>query len=101
MAEQSSGGGRVVRGPARADAPPNNSNVWSNYNEYEAEAGFLAGFSANFIAALLTTPRTVGKAQVDGGGTETCADKIFFATSTEVGIVGRRGGREQTCAIHG
>lgn len=58
------------------DAPPNNSNVWSNYNEYEAEAGFLAGFSANFIAALLTTNRTVGKAQVDGGGTETCTDKI-------------------------
>ena len=70
------------------DAPPNNSNVWSNYNEYEAEAGFLAGFSANFIAALLTTNRTVGKAQVDGGGTETCTDKIFFATSTEVGLSG-------------
>ena len=70
------------------DAPPNNSNVWNNYNEYEAEAGFLAGFSANFIAALLTTNRTVGKAQVDGGGTETCTDKIFFATSTEVGLSG-------------
>ena len=70
------------------DAPPNNANVWSNYNEYEAEAGFLAGFSANFIAALLTTNRTVGKAQVDGGGTETCTDKIFFATSTEVGLSG-------------
>ena len=70
------------------DAPPNNSNVWNNYNEYEAEAGFLAGFSANFIAALLTTNRTVGKAQVDGGGTETRTDKIFFATSTEVGLSG-------------
>lgn len=70
------------------DAPPNNSNVWSTYNEYEAEAGFLAGFSANFIAALLTTNRTVGKAQMDGGGTETCTDKIFFATSTEVGLSG-------------
>lgn len=62
--------------------------MWSNYNEYEAEAGFLAGFSANFIAALLTTNRTVGKAQMDGGGTETCTDKIFFATSTEVGLSG-------------
>ena len=42
-----------------ADAPPTNANVWSNYNEYDAEAGFLAGFSANFIAALLTTTHDV------------------------------------------
>ena len=70
------------------DAPPNNSNVWSNYNEYEAEAGFLTGFSANFLAALLNTTHTVGKAQVDGGGTESCTDKIFFATCTEVGLSG-------------
>ena len=27
-----------------ADAPPSNANVWSNYNEYDGEAGFLAGF---------------------------------------------------------
>ena len=70
------------------DAPPSNANVWSNYNEYEAEAGFLAGFSANFLAALLTTTHTVGKAQVDGGGTESCTDKIFLATCTEVGLSG-------------
>ena len=37
------------------DAPPSNANVWDNYNEYQQEAGFLAGFSANFLAALLTT----------------------------------------------
>ncbi len=71
-----------------ADAPPTNANVWSNYNEYDAEAGFLAGFSANFIAALLTTTHTVGKATVDGGGTESCTDKIFLATCTEVGLSG-------------
>lgn len=71
-----------------ADAPPNNANVWSNYNEYEQEAGFLAGFSANFLAALLSTTHTVGIASVDGGGTESCVDKIFFATSTEVGLSG-------------
>lgn len=71
-----------------ADAPPTNANVWSNYNEYDAEAGFLAGFSVNFIAALLTTTHTVGKATVDGGGTESCADKIFLATCTEVGLSG-------------
>lgn len=71
-----------------ADAPPNNANVWSNYNEYEQEAGFLAGFSANFVAALLSTTHTVGKASVDGGGTESCTDKIFLATCTEVGLSG-------------
>lgn len=71
-----------------ADAPPTNANVWSNYNEYDQEAGFLAGFSANFVAALMDTTHTVGKASVDGGGTESCVDKIFFATCTEVGLSG-------------
>lgn len=71
-----------------ADAPPTNANVWSNYNEYDAEAGFLAGFSTNFVAALLSTTHTVGKASVDGGGTESCVNKIFFATCTEVGLSG-------------
>lgn len=71
-----------------ADAAPTNANVWSNYNEYDQEAGFLAGFSANFVAALLSTSRTVGKASADGGGTETCTDRIFLATCTEVGLTG-------------
>lgn len=71
-----------------ADAAPTNANVWSNYNEYDGEAGFLAGFSTNFRAALLSTSRTVGKASVDGGGTETCTDKVFLATCTEVGLTG-------------
>ena len=68
------------------DEPPNNENVWDNYNEYEQEAGFLAGFSTNFVAALLSTTHTVSKASDDGGGTESCVDKIFFATRTEVGL---------------
>lgn len=71
-----------------ADAVPTNANVWSNYNEYDQEAGFLAGFSANFRAALLETTHTVGKSSTDGGGTETCKDKIFFASCTEVGLSG-------------
>lgn len=71
-----------------ADAAPTNANVWSNYNEYDQEAGFLAGFSANFAAALIPTTRTVGKSSTDGGGTETCTDKVFLATCTEVGLTG-------------
>lgn len=71
-----------------ADAPPTNANVWDNKNEYDQEAGFLAGFSANMRAALLSTTHTVGKSSTDGGGTETCADKIFLASCTEVGLSG-------------
>lgn len=71
-----------------ADAPPNNANVWDNKNEYEAEAGFLKGFSANMASALLATTITAGKADVDGGGTESCSDKIFLASCTEMGLSG-------------
>lgn len=70
-----------------ADAPPTKA-ASANYNGYDTEAGFLAGFSANMRAALLATTHTVGKASVDGGGTETCSDKIFLASSTEVGLTG-------------
>lgn len=80
--------GAWYRAQHSADAPPTSANVWSNYNEYEQEAGFLAGFSANFLAALLSTTHTVGIASVDGGGTEPCVDKIFLATCTEVGLSG-------------
>jgi hypothetical protein len=69
-----------------ADAPPTNANVWSNFNEYDAEAGFQNDFSANFRNALLSTSLTVVKADVDGGGTETVADKVFLLSTTEVGL---------------
>lgn len=70
-----------------ADAPPTTANS-AGYNGYDTEAGFLVGFSAGFIAALLDTTHVVGRASVDGGGTETCTDKIFFATCTEMGLTG-------------
>lgn len=70
-----------------ADAPPNNANVWSNHNEYDAQAGFLAGFSASLKAALLSTTVTVAKNTVtDGGGNETITNKVFLASTTEVGL---------------
>lgn len=67
------------------DAPPNNANVWSNYNEYEAEPGFLSGFEAAFRAALLddTIPITKNTV-VDGGGSETITRKVRLLTRTEV-----------------
>ena len=62
-----------------ADAAPTNANVWSNYNEYDDEAGFLTGFSAQMLAAILNTTLTVAKASVDGGG---LTKVIFFVRSS-------------------
>lgn len=67
-----------------ADAPPNNANVWSNYNEYEAEAGFLNGFKQDFRDALLNDTITVAKSSTDGGGSEQITRKVRLLTRTEV-----------------
>lgn len=70
-----------------ADAAPTNANVWTNYNEYDQEAGFLTNFSEKMLAALLTVTKRVAKNTVtDGGGYEDVADKIFLLSNTEVGL---------------
>lgn len=70
-----------------ADAAPTNANVWTNYNEYDQEAGFLTNFSEKMYAALLTVTKRVAKNTVtDGGGYEDVADKIFLLSNTEVGL---------------
>ena len=70
-----------------ADAPPNNSNVWSNNNEYDGEAGFLTNFSAQLKAALMTvTKRVAKKTVIDGGSYEDTTQKIFLLSNTEVGL---------------
>lgn len=70
-----------------ADAPPSNANVWSNNNEYDAEAGFLTNFSANLRNALIVTSLTTAKnTVVDGGGSEVVSDKVFLLSNTEVGL---------------
>ena len=71
-----------------ADAPPASVNVWNSYNAYDTIAGFLNAFTANERAALLDTTITVGKSSTDGGGTETCTDKIFLLSCTEVNLSG-------------
>ena len=70
------------------DAPPNFNNVYNNIDAYDTEAGFLKGFSAKMISILLTTTITVGKSNIDGGGTETCSDRIFLPSCTEMGLAG-------------
>lgn len=74
-----------------ADAAPTNANVWSNYNEYDDEAGFLTGFSAQMLAAILNTTLTVAKASVDGGGSETVTDRVFLLSNAEVGLGAENG----------
>lgn len=71
-----------------ADAAPTTANVWNSVNAYNSIAGFLNAFTANEQAALLSTTITVGKSTTDGGGTETCTDKIFPLSCTEVGLSG-------------
>ena len=71
-----------------ADAPPSAANVWNGVNQYQTLAGFLNGFTANERAALLATTITVGKSSTDGGGTETCVDKVFPLSCTEVNLSG-------------
>ena len=70
-----------------ADAAPTNANVYSNYNEYDAWAGFLAMLEPKFVAELLDTTQTVAKNTVtDGGSYETVTSKMFLASTTEVGL---------------
>ncbi|MGN0404457.1 MAG: DUF6273 domain-containing protein [Bariatricus sp.] len=70
-----------------ADAAPTNGNVYSNYNEYDQEAGFLTNFSENLRDALKTVSKTTAKNTVtDGGGSETVQSKIFLLSTTEVGL---------------
>ena len=69
------------------DAPPNNANVWSNYNEYDTEAGFLSNFEADFRNAILDAVIRVAKNTVtDGGGYEDITRKVFLLSNTEVGL---------------
>ena len=79
------------------DAPPTNANVWSNYNEYDAWAGFLAMIDPKFVAELLNTTQTVVKNTVtDGGSYETVTSKMFLASTTEVGLANENGIAEGT-----
>ncbi|MDR2044156.1 MAG: DUF6273 domain-containing protein [Clostridium sp.] len=68
------------------DASPTTANM-AGYNGYNTEKGFLAYFSAELLAQLMTTSLTVAKNTItDGGSSETVSDKIFLASNTEVGL---------------
>lgn len=68
-----------------ADQAPDNANVWSNYNEYDIDAGFLNGFSSLFKSKMLDTTLKVALNTVtDGGSYESIVRKVFFASKAEV-----------------
>ncbi len=75
-----------------ADAPPTSGNVWSGYNPYDTEKGFLANFSPNLKAALQTVTKITAKNTVtDGGGYESVSSRIFLLSNTEVGLANENG----------
>ena len=78
------GAGQWYSAQHSADAPPNSANVWSGYNEYDQEAGFLSFFEADFRDALLNDTITVAKSSTDGGGSEQITRKVRLLTRTEV-----------------
>lgn len=68
-----------------ADQAPDNSHVWSNYNDYDQDAGFLNAFSAGFKKALLNTTLKVALNTVtDGGNYEAITRKVFLASRAEL-----------------
>ena len=67
-----------------ADAPPNRDNLQQGDDPYDTFAGFLNPFTETERLALLPTTLVVGKNSVDGGGTETCVDKVFLLSCAEI-----------------
>ena len=56
------------------DAPPT----------YQNEAGFLTGFSSNFLSSILITNVAVGTDSFDNIGVETLSDKVFLLSPAEI-----------------
>jgi len=73
------------------DAPPNESNVYNGYNEYDTEAGFLSNFEEAFRNAILDTTIAVVKSSADGGGHDVMTRKVYLLSNTEVGLPNESG----------
>ena len=98
MAEQQRNGGNWYSAKHSADAPPTNANVWDNYNEYDAWAGFLAMLDPKFVAELLDTTLTVVKSSTDGGSYETFTAKMFLRLPPKWGLQTKTGS-PKACAL--
>ncbi|MBQ2741915.1 MAG: fibronectin type III domain-containing protein [Oscillospiraceae bacterium] len=53
---------------------------------YKKDAGFLNAFTVEERSALLDTTFKVSKSSLDGGGYDTCVDKMFLLSNAEVGF---------------
>ena len=70
------------------DRPPSSSYVANGWNPYDAQHGFLSGFTADEKDAIVPTELTAARASYDGGGVDTFTDKVFLLSCTEVGLSG-------------
>lgn len=66
------------------DKPP--AKPYANYNTYAEDAGFLNQFSIDFKNALIPTELIVPLHKTDGTGYDTIVDKVFLATTAEIGL---------------
>ncbi|GFN35390.1 DUF6273 domain-containing protein [Tepidimicrobium xylanilyticum] len=74
-----------------ADEPPTDDGM-SQPTGYDNKEGFLSSFTEDELNIILDTTLTVARNTVtDGGGSETVVDKIFLASSTEVGFENENG----------
>ena len=68
------------------DAPPNNANVWNNYNPYDNHKGFLYYWNEDEKKLLKDYTFTLANNTVtDGGGSYTWTGKVFLPTYTQMG----------------
>ena len=70
------------------DRPPSSSYVWSGYNAYDQDVGFLNGFTADEKDAIQAVTIENELASYDGGGKESTTEKVFLLSCTEVGLSG-------------
>lgn len=68
------------------DAPPTAENISRNGNSYISEAGFLYILKKEFIEKVMDTTHTVAVCPYDvAAEIESCTDKFFLASATEIG----------------
>lgn len=81
-----------------ADQAPTEKTTHVSYNTYTEDAGFLNGFSDGFKESLLDTElKVVLNTVTDGGSYEDIIRKMFFASTTEVGLANENSIAEGSC----
>lgn len=79
------GSGQWYTAQHSADSAPDTAYVYSGKNAYFQAAGFLNGFTANEINALLESAIITAVSNADGGIASTTLDKVFIMDINEAG----------------